>query len=319
MDEFLLIEKYFRPLAQKRKETLNFEDDAAILNVPKGYELVVSSDILAAGTHFLPNEKPEYIAHRALRTNLSDLAAMGAKPYAYQMCIVFDKKPTEKWIKAFTSALRADQKEFGIFCLGGDTTMAKDKLTISISAFGLAPKGKAVKRSGAKPGDALLITGTIGNAHIGLNILQGKLKTKSVSSVHAHRKPVPRVAIADIIRAHANAAIDISDGLIAEVNHICRASRCAADLHLENLEFSPAAQKLLKSGAVTINDLITGGDDYELVLAVPPRKLPALLKSLESKGLKPQIIGRFTKGSPSVRVLQRGRKIALKKSGFTHF
>lgn len=319
MNEFKLIEKYFRPLTQRRSEAMNLQDDAAILNVPPGHELVVSSDILVAGKHFLINEKPEFIAHRAFRTNLSDLAAMGADPYCYQMCIAFDKKPSETWIKSFTGALAKDQREFKIFCSGGDTTMAKGKLTVSISAFGLVRRGKAVKRSGAKAGDALVITGFVGDAYIGLNILQKKFKIKSSSCINAHRKPVPRVAMADIIQNYASAAIDISDGLVAEALHLCRASGCAADIDLDALKFSPTAQTLLKKKSVKIEDMITSGDDYELALAVPPENLNTLLQKLSKKGLKPQVIGFFRAGVPNVTVLRGGRKIALKKSGFTHF
>ena len=319
MNEFKLIDKYFRPLAQNRPEALNFQDDAAILNVPPGHELVVSSDILVAGKHFLLNEKPEFIAHRALRTNLSDLAAMGADPYCYQMCIAFDKKPSESWIKAFTGALAKDQRKFKIFCSGGDTTMAKGKFTVSISAFGLVRRGTAVKRNGAKPGDALVITGHVGDAYIGLNILQKKFKIKSASCVNAHRKPIPCVAVTSIVRKYVSAAIDISDGLVAEAQHLCKASQCAVDINLESLRFSPTAQALLKKKTVTPEALITGGDDYELALAVPPKNLDTLMRKLAQKGLKPKVIGFFRAGIPHVTVLRDGRKITLKKSGFTHF
>ena len=319
MDEFELIEKYFRPLTEGRPEALNLQDDAAILHVPPGHELVVSSDVLAAGTHFLLDEEPEFIAHRALRTNISDLASMGAVPYAYQMTIAFDKKPTEAWIKAFTAALRADQKQFEIFCSGGDTTMAKGKLTISITAFGLVRRGKAVRRSGAKPGDALILTGAVGDAMIGLNILQKKLTIKSPAAVNAYRKPVPRVGVFHIISKYARAAIDISDGLIAEANHICKASGLAVDINLESIKFSKTADALLRSGKTSVENLLTGGDDYELLLAASQANVPALLKKLRAHGLKPQVIGVFSRGKPEVRILERGRKIALKKSGFTHF
>jgi thiamine-monophosphate kinase len=319
MDEFTLIEKYFRPLTEGRAEALNLQDDAAVLGVPPGHELVVSSDVLVAGTHFLADEKPEFIAHRALRTNLSDIAAMGADPYAYQMTIAFDKKPNEAWLKAFTSALRADQKEFKIFCSGGDTTMAKGKLTISITTFGIARRDKAVKRSGAKPGDALILTGFVGDAMIGLKILQKKLKIKSPAAIDAYRKPVPRVGVSHIIARYAHAAIDISDGLIAEAQHLSNASGCAVDINLESIKFSKTAETLLRSKKATVEELLTGGDDYELLLAVSQANVPALLKDLKGHDLKPQVIGAFTEGKPEARVLEKGRKITLKKSGFTHF
>jgi thiamine-monophosphate kinase len=317
MNEFDLIEKYFRPLAGP--EALGLKDDAAILNVPKGFQLAVTSDTLGAGTHFLGNEKPEHIARKSLRVNLSDLAAMGAKPYAYQLCIAFPEKPKEAWIKKFSAALAADQKKFGIFCSGGDTTVTKGPLTISITAFGLVRENKAVKRSGAKPGDVLVITGPVGDALIGLRILQGKIKTKSVSCVAAYHNPVPRTGVSDIIRAHARAAIDISDGLIADVGHICETSNCAAHIDLQKIKFSKDAAGFIKKGTVKSADLLTGGDDYELALAVPPKNLPGLLKKLSEKGLKPQIIGKFAKGKPAVTVFNKGRKIRLGKGGWTHF
>lgn len=319
MSEFSVIEKYFKPLTQGRAETLALKDDAAILSVSFGHELVVSTDSLNAGTHFLANEKPEFIAHKALRTNLSDMAAMGAKPFCYQMAITFPKKPSEKWLKEFTGALLKDQKEFGVFCSGGDTTVTKGALSITITVLGFVPRGKAVKRSGAKPGDALVITGPVGDAFIGLCVLQKKIKSPAKKSVMAYRKPMPRTALAEIVRTHANAAIDISDGLIADVGHICTTSKCAARIDLPKIKFSTEAQKLLAQGKIKPADLLTGGDDYELALAIPQKKLAAALRKLKQKGLKPQVIGHFEKGRPMVRVFNKDREIFINKAGWQHF
>jgi thiamine-monophosphate kinase len=314
VSEFGYIEKYFKPLTMGHAGALGLKDDAAILNIPKGFELVVSSDMLGAGTHFLKNEKPVFIAHKALRTNLSDLAAMGAVPYAYQLSIGFPTKPSEAWMKEFTSALLKDQKEFKIFCSGGDTTVTKGTLTISITIFGLIPKNKSVKRNGAKVGDALVITGAVGDALLGLKILQKKSKAKSLAAIAAYRKPTPRTAIADIVRVRANAAIDISDGLIADVGHICEASKCGVRIDLENIKFSKVVQQYLKPAQA-----LTGGDDYELALAVSPKNLPAFFKKLRARGLQPQVIGKFTKGKPTVQVFDKKRKIPIEKAGWTHF
>ncbi len=341
MNEFSMIEEYFLPLTMGHKESLLLKDDAAIFDIPKNHELIVTSDTLSAGVHFLKNEQPEYIAHKALRVNLSDLAAMGAVPLAYQLCIAFPKKPYEQWIKKFTAALLKDQKEFGIFCSGGDTTITKGALTISITAMGLVPKGKAMKRSGAKVGDVLIITGPVGGAAAGLKMLKGELplpegggRGRGYGSrmmpktlpphpalplwgreiVNAYQKPVPRLAAASSIRRYANAAIDISDGLIADVAHVCMASGCTAKIDIAAMQFHQVVQKYL-----TPEEAITGGDDYELALAASPKNLSVLLKNLRTQGLKPQIIGEFIKGEPKVLIYKNGKALDFKKSGWTHF
>lgn len=320
MNEFSMIEKYFLPLAKNRPEALSLQDDAAILSVPKHHELVVTSDTLVGGTHFMKMENPKLIAQKALRVNLSDLAAMGADPYAYQLCLSLPYKPTGKWARAFCSGLAADQKEFGIFCCGGDTTVTEGPLTVSITAFGLVPEGKAVRRSGARPGDVLVITGPVGDAFVGLKIKKRRIDFKSASCVEAYRKPVPRVAVSEIVRQYARAAIDISDGLAADVGHICRASGCAAHIKFDAMKFSPVIRSLLKTGPLMPADVLSGGDDYELALAVAPKNLGRLLKKLSFRGLRPQVIGEFVRGRGGVRVFDKnGGEINLPKTGWAHF
>jgi thiamine-monophosphate kinase len=320
MNEFQTIEKYFLPLTQGRPEAAGLKNDTASLSVPKGHELVVSSDTLVAGVHFLKNERPDFIAHKALRVNLSDLAAAGAEPYCYQLCVAFPSKPHAAWLRKFTGALLKDQKKFGLFCSGGDTTRTPGPLTIMITIFGLVPKGKAVMRVGAKPGDALVITGAVGDAFIGLQILQNKIKAQSASCVQAYRMPVPRTAIHKIIRTHARAAIDISDGLLADIGHIATASGCSVEIDGEHIQFSKAAEKLIQAQKLTAEQLLSGGDDYELAVAVSPRSLPVFIKELRKAGLKPLVIGRFVKGSPGVRLYGKGGQvIQIKKMGWSHF
>lgn len=320
MNEFGIIKKYFLPLTQGRREALGLKDDAAVFSIPKKHEVVVTSDISNAGIHFLENEKPENIAHKCLRVNLSDLAAMGADPYAYQLSIAFPGKPSETWLRAFTGAMLKDQKKFGIFCSGGDTTRTNGPLSIAITAFGTVPKGKAVKRRGARPADALVITGPVGDAFVGLKMLQNKIKNvKAESCVRAYRTPTPRNAIARLVRQHASAAIDISDGLIADAAHIANASDCALHIDLEKIEFSKVAGNLIKKGIVTKQQLLSGGDDYELALAIPQKSLSVFLKKLRTAGLKPQVIGVFQKGRPGVSIFEKHRKIHFGKSGWQHF
>ncbi len=319
MNEFDLIQKYFLPLAQGREEALRLRDDAAIFNIQKNRELVVTSDISNAGIHFLENETPDNIARKCLRVNLSDLAAMGAEPYAYQMSIASPGKPSPAWIKKFSAALLKDQKKFGVFCSGGDTTRTKGPLSVAITAFGLVPRGQAVTRSGARPGDVLVITGPVGDAYIGLKILQKKIRhAKAASCIRAYRTPMPRTAIVPILRRYASAAIDISDGLIADAGHIARASGYGLAIDVQTIAFSRLAEQLIRSGLVTRQELLTGGDDYELALAVRPRNLRPLMRALKRAALTPQAIGVFTK-SGKVRLLDGQKPIDFRKEGWSHF
>lgn len=301
MNEFDIIAKFFAPLGKD-----GFKDDAAVLQIPPGHELVVTSDTLNEGTHFWVNEAAEFIAHKALRVNLSDLAAMGAEPLCYQLNIAYPQKPEALWLEKFTDALAADQKEFGIFCSGGDTTSINGPLSISIAALGLVPSGRAVKRSGAKAGDAVVLTGPVGDAWIGLEILRGHIKPENPQPfLEACRKPVPQTKIAASVRAYANAAADVSDGLIADLMHIAKASNLAAVIEADKIPVSPEAAKLAK-----LEDLVSGGDDYQLVLAVPPDNLAAL-------DFPHHVIGRFEAGPPTLHF--EGPALALKQTGWSHF
>lgn len=313
MHEFDVIARYFRPLSEGRDP---FENDAAVLSVPADQDLIVTSDTLNEGTHFIKNADPADIAHKALRVNLSDLAAMGAKPYAYQLNIAFSEKPDEIWLEEFTASLLADQKEFGIFCSGGDTTSINGPLSISITVMGFAPKGQALKRSGTKPGDHIVLTGPVGDALIGLHVLQDKIKTADDDYfINAYYRPVPRTAVSEIVRAHASATVDISDGLAADLGHICKASNCAGHVRLARGIFSEAALKTNVSAA----DLLTGGDDYELLLAVPPSQSRELMTKLEAQGLKPLIIGEFKVGHGVTIYDEHGEILPLPKAGWQHF
>jgi thiamine-monophosphate kinase len=305
MNEFDLIEKYFAPLSRD-----GLKDDAATLSVPGGHELVVSSDTLNAGTHFLENAAPADIAHKALRSNLSDLAAMAAQPLAYQLNLAFPEKPSEKFLKDFTGALAEDQKEFGIFCSGGDTTSINGSLSISITVMGVIPGGKAPKRGGAKEDDVVILTGPVGDAFIGLQILRGKIETGDDDYfIEKYYRPRPRLDMIEHLRKHAHAAIDISDGLVADLTHICKQSNLAAEIRITDTLFSPQAQKLLHKGTVTQEELLTGGDDYELVLAVPAAaRVPG------------HTIGVFRPGPPQVAAFDvAGTPMAFSHKGWTHF
>ncbi len=309
MNEFDIIAKYFRPLTNGDM----LQDDAAILEIPAGRELVITSDTLNAGTHFLEDESPANIAHKALRSNLSDLAAMGADPLCYQLNLAFPQKPSEDWFAAFTKALITDQKLFGVYCSGGDTTSIKgDYLSISITALGLVPKGKALRRGGAKEGDLVMLTGPIGDAFLGLKSLRNDLDYPN--AINRYRTPHPRLQSADI-RDHIHAASDVSDGLLADLSHIAVASGLAADLHIDKFVFSGNVQHAFAKSIITPLQALAGGDDYELVLAVPLEHEKTILETFPNAFT----IGTFKTGQ-GVRIFdEKGTDITPKTKGWTHF
>lgn len=310
--EFNIIETYFSRLVGQGEQALGLKDDAAVFSVPNGMQLVVSTDTLNAGVHFIDDARPEDIAHKALRVNLSDMAAMGAEPYCYQLAMAFPEKPEKKWLEDFTSALLEDQEQFGIFCSGGDTTSIKGALSISVTIIGLVPAGAAIKRSGAKAGDKIMLTGPVGDAYIGLKALRGELDNCfNANVVKAYTKPTPRLDAVDAIRAHAHAAIDISDGLIADLGHICMASGLGAHVQISDDIFSKSGLKLIETGALTLEQLLTGGDDYQLLLAVPQE---AVMHFPDA-----HVIGTFHKDSGVVVETVGGEVLDFIHTGWSHF
>jgi len=320
MHEFEMIRDYFRPLTMDRAEAGGLLDDAAILNVPRDFDLVMSSDTLNGGVHFLENETPANIAHKCLRVNLSDMAAMGAKPYCYQLNLAFSKMPDKAWAKEFTDALLADNNEFGVFCSGGDTTVVEGPMLVSMTITGLVPSGRAVKRFGAKAGDLVVVTGNIGDAAVGVKVKLGILELDDPEAfLLACDRPMPRTPISEAIHTYANAGIDISDGMIADLSHIADVSGVAARIDADKIPFSYAARNLLKQNIVTLEDLVTGGDDYEIAMAIPPQNVDAFIAEASKRGVDAHVIGVFEDGE-GVHVLDAsGAPIEFSKKGWTHF
>ncbi len=299
MSEFGIIEKYFAPLANNV-----LDDDAAVLDIPGGQQLVVTSDTSNRGDHFVDELSPADAARKCLRSNLSDLAAMGADPFTYQLNLALPKEIDEEWLAGFASGLEADQKEFGILLSGGDTTaMSAGALSVSITALGLVPPGEAVPRGGARAGDLVVVTGPLGDA-----------------CLDRLRIPYPRTAIAPHIRAYAKAAVDISDGLPADLGHICEVSGLAAQIELAKIPFSETVQDALSSGKTTPQDILTWGEDYELALAVAPGDFDSFKAEVGQQGVEPIAIGVFTEGTPEVQVLdENGVALPFNKTGWQHF
>ncbi|MEJ0013055.1 MAG: thiamine-phosphate kinase [Bauldia sp.] len=316
--EFALIDKYFRPLATDRG-AFGLMDDAALYRQRPDDDLVLTTDTVAAGVHFFADDPPESIARKALRVNLSDLAAKGAEPYGYLLSLALPDNWTEAWLKRFAAGLAADQKTYGVSLLGGDTTKASGGLTIAITALGRVPKGKMVLRSGAKPGDAIFVSCTIGDGALGLRVRGTRGKgTAHLTDRYLH--PQPRVALAPVLRAYANAAMDISDGLVGDLAHICDASGVGAEINVQDVPLSPAAAAMLLADAKLLPVILNGGDDYEILATVSPSSVRAFSAEADSAGVSVTCIGTIFagKGPPVVRDFT-GKVIKLAAASHTHF
>jgi thiamine-monophosphate kinase len=311
--EFARIARHFRPLAGPG--ALDLLDDAAVLAPPPGRELVITADAMVAGVHFLPDDAPGVVAKKLLRTNLSDLAAMGATPLGYLLTVSVPRDTPEAWFFDFAAGLAQDQTEFGISLLGGDTTSTSGPVSLSLTAIGTVAPGEAIRRAGARPGDGLWVTGTIGDGALGLLAAQGTLADPSGWLAARYRLPRPRLRVAR--HGLVSAAMDISDGLVQDVAHMCRASGCAAEILSPHVPRSDAARA---AGDGFLPLCLTGGDDYELAVAVPPGNAAAFSAHTESLGVAATRIGRFLAGAPAVRVIAPdGGAMTLPRGGWSHF
>lgn len=330
LGEFELIERFFAPLAAGAPGAFGLTDDAATVDVPPGETLVVTADALVAGVHFLVDDSPADIAAKALRVNLSDLASMGARPNAYTLTMAMTHDIDGGWLEAFAASLAADQRRFGIHLIGGDTVATPGPLTLSICAFGTVKAGAELRRSGARAGDAVFVTGTIGDAALGLAVLQKRLEVLDASHceklVMRYRRPIPRTECGPRLVGLATAAIDVSDGLAADLGHICETSGVTASLETARVPLSEAARAALAAGAAGWPDIVCGGDDYEVLFCAPDDAGPALAAIAADLGLPITRIGRIEPPhgdeAPDrlVRIVDAaGQPIALAKAGYRHF
>ncbi len=244
LGEFELIARYLAPLAEGEPGALGLRDDAAVISPPAGRDLVLAADALVEGVHFLPTDPPGLVARKLLRVNLSDLAAMGARPCGYLMTAAWPKGRAEAWIADFAAGLARDQEIFGIGLLGGDTTGTPGPLSLSLTAVGTTPSGRRLERGGARAGDSLYVSGTLGDGALGLRVLQGALDGLDTAErdwlIDRYRLPRPRLALGESLLAQglASAAIDVSDGLVADVGHLAAASGLAARIEAAAFSYS---------------------------------------------------------------------------------
>ena len=320
-----LIARYFKPLAAD-PGAFGLTDDTAILKAC-GQDIVVTVDAVVEGVHFLPDDPPDTIARKALRVNLSDLAAKGAEPAGFVMTLAL-REMHDAWLAPFAKALGEDAVQFGCTLLGGDTVSTPGPLSISITAFGRVPEGKMVRRNGAKPGDLVMVTGTIGDATLGLDILKGGNiatvmaddATGMAELIARYRVPQPRNALASAVREHAHAAMDVSDGLAGDLAKLCNVSGVSADIRLADVPLSVSAKGLLTSGAAGIERLIAGGDDYELLCAVRPANAERFMAAAMAAGMTATVIGAFVERIDPPRFLDAGGKpVTLPRLSWSHF
>jgi thiamine-monophosphate kinase len=320
-----LIARYFRPLATD-PGAFNLVDDAAILKAQND-DTVVTTDAIVEGVHFLSDDPPDSVGRKALRVNLSDLAAKGATPAGFVLTLAL-RAADEAWLTPFARGLGEDAGLFGCPLLGGDTVSTPGPLMISITAFGRVPPGKMVHRSGAKPGDRVVVTGTIGDAALGLDILRGGAATTRLADdamskqmlVARYRLPQPRNALATAIRDHASAAMDVSDGLAGDLAKLCAASGVSAAIDAPSIPLSAAAAALLAGGAVGIESIVSGGDDYEILCAIPEGSFEAFAQAAGIAGVAVTSIGTVIADTSAPKFLDaQGREMALPRLSYSHF
>ena len=325
-DEDGLIARYFAPLAGPGADGLT--DDAATLTPGDGCDLVLTADAIVAGVHYFPDDPPDSIARKALGVNVSDLAAKGATPRGYLLTLALPDDWTDAWLGGFAAGLGAGLSAFGGHLLGGDTVRAAGPAVIGITAIGEVPRGGMVRRMGARVGDRLCVTGTIGDAALGLG-LRGSRPPEWATGLDAGDRaalidrywhPRPRIALASVLRRHARAAMDVSDGLAGDLTKMLKGDGRSAAIDLAALPVSEAAARVLAAAPIAMRTLVTGGDDYEILCAVPPERLDALLADAQAVGVPLACIGTVTAGhGPPVFRDGSGPPLRLGAGSFRHF
>jgi thiamine-monophosphate kinase len=319
--EFERIARFFAPLAAPG--ALGLTDDVAVIDGPDGEEYVLKTDAIVEGIHFLPDDPPDLVAKKLLRVNLSDLAGKGATPVGYLLMTALPRSRDEAWLAAFAAGLAADQSAYGIGLLGGDSTATEGPATLSATVIGRVARGRAVLRSTAKPDDLVYVSGTLGDAALGLLALRGELA--GLDGAHRafladrYRLPHPRLTLGQRLRGVAHAMMDISDGLVGDLGHICETSGVGAIIEAAALPLSPAARAVVAAEPERLSAALGGGDDYELLLTVPATRVAALPMLAAETGVPLTRIGRIEVGS-GVSVLNgNGKVIPVKVAGYRHF
>lgn len=319
-----LIARFFAPLAGEGG--LGLKDDAALVSVEPGFQLVVTCDALVAGVHFFADDPPDAIAAKALRVNLSDLAAKGATPKGFILALALPPigatgRGADAWLSSFADGLAADIASYKCPLLGGDTVKTPGPLMVSITAFGAVPTGRMVPRTGARAGDSLYVTGTIGDAALGLQLRLGRLSGQGVEHLLArYLRPQPRNALAPVLLDCASAAMDVSDGLVGDLAKMMRVSGVSADIETACVPLSSEAAALIAAHAGAFDTALTGGDDYEILVSVSPQNASVFEARAAEAGVAVTRIGHVLRGdgAPSFRDAS-GAALTFARGSYSHF
>jgi len=320
-----LIARYFRPLA-KHPGAFDLVDDAAVLSPPPGCDVVLTTDGVIAGVHVFPDDPPQSIGRKALRMNLSDLAAKGARPLGFLLALALPGAIDEAWLAAFAAGLGEDSERYGCPLLGGDTDHTPGPLSVSITAFGAVPQGRMVRRATARPGDSVVVTGTIGDAALGVVLrrdagLARRWRLSEAMRAHLEQRyllPEPRTALAEAVLQHAAAAMDVSDGLAGDLGKLCRTSGVAAAIDVARVPLSDAARAAITAEPALLETALSGGDDYEIVLTLAPEKFASFRAGAQSAGVAVAEIGRITAGQGACFV-HNGKQLSFARPSYSHF
>jgi thiamine-monophosphate kinase len=318
-DEFSIIDQLFKPLAGLSREARGLIDDVAVIPGDSAYDLVVNTDALVAGVHFFEHDPLDLVARKLMRVNLSDIVAKGAKPYGYQLLVAWPRGTSYADKADFVRGLKIDQDRFGLSLFGGDTVSTDGPLMVSMTLFGRVPAGKALSRLGAKSGDKVLVSGYIGQGYLGLKALQGQLPGLSHEDtnevISAYHLPEIRTDLTPIVLQYARSAMDISDGLLADANHLARANRLMIRLDLNRVPTSLAARAAIASGMNPV-ELVTGGDDYQILCTADELGAKALIMAgFYEIGT---CLGLSDDTPAGAELWADDRRLDVAKKGFTH-
>ena len=317
-----LIARYFAPLAGP--EGLGLRDDAALMRPPPGEDLVLTADALVAGVHFFADDPPEAIARKALRVNLSDLAAKGARPLGFLLTLALPGDWREAWLKAFAEGLGADAGRYDCPLVGGDTVATPGPLMLSVTAIGAVPEGRMARRTGVTPGDRLYVTGTIGDAAIGLRLRQGRgpdiPQVDKAFLIERYLTPEPRLKLIAAMTTHANGGMDVSDGFVGDLRKMLVASGVSARVPIYRLPLSPAARAAIAADPGLFEVAATGGDDYELLASAAPESAPAFEAAAAAAGVPLTFVGEALEGRrPPSFIGPDGNPVVFGRGAYSHF
>jgi len=328
--EFDIIRRFFAPLTRDFSGAYSLLDDAACLDVPPDQQLMITTDCLVAGVHFFDTDPADSIAAKLLSANLSDLASMGATAQVYTLAVAWPQPVDVEWIRVFAEGLELSQQQYGVHLIGGDTVASPSPLTLTVTAMGTVAKGKGLLRSTANGGDLVYVSGTIGDAALGLDILNagregvsGLDATDAESLIARYRTPTARCRLGQHLVGIASACIDISDGLLSDLGHLVKASGVQVDIHLTDVPLSEAARRMITDSPLSAHRILNGGDDYELLFTVPPEQETTLIELSKKLGIQLTSIGILSvsqSDKEDVRVFDgNGTLLSLENTGYRHF